>query len=552
MIKITTTLTILIFFISNAYATDYYVHPQGNDSNTGLSPNSAWQTLTKASQQQYQAGDNLLLAKGQRFYGELSLNQQHGQLHKPIRVSSYAAIGSNEQPAYIDAGNKHVALSLINSSYIEVTDLALSAITPIIPTVAQNPQVAKDKANSAMRLGVLVKTTLAGEYPGIVLKRLTIKDVFYHQEGFQRGSDEVKTANGKQRYGWGIRVINNVKKAQIKDLEISENTISNVSHTGIKFTSKHQSIQDIRVINNDVSETGGPGIQLSGVKNGYFAHNSVNFSGSNNDSRKWGRGSGLWTWGSDNILIEHNEFKNANGPGDSAGVHIDFNCSNVVVQYNLSVNNAGGFCEILGNNFNNAYRYNISVNDGRRVKGVEGAFQQGKIFWLSGYRGKNQTRKGPFNSYFYNNTIYVDQTIVSKIAIDRKATGILIANNIFHLMGKSQGVLGDQYQADTANNQSIENVVFTNNLFLKHENWPSNIAIKDTNPLFGNAKFINGGGFKKEDYSPTNLLLIKDKGSVIEKLPGDPIGLTLGLKLDRDILNNPIQNSPDLGAIELR
>ena len=42
------------------------------------------------------------------------------------------------------------------------------------------------------------------------------------------------------------------------------------------------------------------------------------------DTRKWGRGSGLWTWGSSFALISNNKFQNANGPADSAGCHIDF------------------------------------------------------------------------------------------------------------------------------------------------------------------------------------------------------------------------------------
>ena len=121
-------------------------------------------------------------------------------------------------------------------------------------------------------------------------------------------------------------------------------------------------------------------MQFSGVTDGHIHHNKIDHSGSTADSRNWGRGSGLWTWSCSNIVIEHNRFENANGPGDSAGVHIDYNCNDVVIQYNLSANNAGGFCEILGNNYNCAYRYNISINDGYRVKGVNGAFQEGKIF----------------------------------------------------------------------------------------------------------------------------------------------------------------------------
>lgn len=543
MIRIIASFTFFVILISNVFAADYFLHPKGNDNNTGLSADLPWQTLSKASKQQYQAGDRLLLAKGQQFYGQLSLNKQQGQVNKPIRVSSYGDNSNNDKFAYIDAGNASAALSVVNSSYIEVTDLALSGATA----------TPKKNANAkAMRLGVLVKATQPGDYQGIVLKRLQIKDVFYHQAGFLRGANEVKTANGSQSYGWGIRVINNLKKATITDLEISNNTIANVAHTGIKFTSKYQNIKDIRVTHNKVTKTGGPGIQLSGVMNGYFGHNLVNYSGSNDDSRKWGRGSGLWTWGSDHILIEHNEFSNANGPGDSAGVHIDYNCSNVIVQYNLSTNNAGGFCEILGNNFNNAYRYNISVNDGHRVKGVDGAFQEGKIFWLSGFRGGNKERQGPFNSYFYNNTIYVDESIEVKIAIDKKAEGILIANNIFHIIGKSKAVLGDQYLADTANNAEVKNVIFQNNLFLKQDNWPEKITIKDSKPIFGDAKFLNKGGLTKADYTPTNTTLIKGKGINILPLPNDNVGLKVGLKVKTDILNNPVGKLPGLGAIEIQ
>ena len=75
--------------------------------------------------------------------------------------------------------------------------------------------------------------------------------------------------------------------------------------------------------------------------------------------------------------------------------YIDFNCSDVIIQYNYSANNVGGFCEILGNNYNCAYRYNISVNDGHRMKGQNGAFQQGKTLWLSGFVGKGNERNGP-------------------------------------------------------------------------------------------------------------------------------------------------------------
>ena len=74
---------------------------------------------------------------------------------------------------------------------------------------------------------------------------------------------------------------------------------------------------------------------------------------------------------------------NATGSLDSYGVHIDYDNANVVVQYNFSYNNEGGFVQILGANINSGYRYNISVADGSRINGVNGAAQNGRIFNVS-------------------------------------------------------------------------------------------------------------------------------------------------------------------------
>lgn len=430
-----------------------------------------------------------------------------------------------------------------NCSHIEVSNIIITA------NAGEYPKSKNTKSN--MRCGVLVKATAAGNYENIQLSNLWIKDIFFEEPGFERGKKEVRTANGSQSYGWGIRFINSSKEASMENVSVENCTIENVAHTGIKFTSGQLGISNIRVINNKVLNTGGPGIQLSRVKDGLIAGNVVNYSGSKDDSRKWGRGSGLWTWGSSNVVIEHNYFMNANGPGDSAGCHIDFNCSNVVVQYNFSANNAGGFCEILGNNFNCAYRYNVSVNDGHRIKGENGAFQEGKIFWLSGFSGKGKKRTGPFNSYFYNNTIYVSKDIVSKIAVDRASAGVLIVNNIFHFEGESKLVLGDQYKPEKAGVSQVKNIVFKNNLYLHKSNWPEGVLIQDDDKIYGDANFLNQGGTEISDYTPKNIKLVKDAGIEITPIPQDSIGLTIGLKAEFDILGNKIKDRPDMGAIEI-
>ncbi|TLX71374.1 right-handed parallel beta-helix repeat-containing protein [Labilibacter sediminis] len=537
-------LSIVLWLGFHLGATKYYVNSEsGDDSNNGTHMSAPFASLSKVNTLKLNPGDQILLARGCVFKGTLELQNQAGTKNKPIVVSSYSHNNSAKEKPLIEANGFLNGILIINCSNILIKDIEITAKGGGFKTDV--------KLKNYMCCGVLVTTSKAGEYKNILLQNLTVRDVFFEKEGFSRGAGEVKTANGKQNYGWGIRFINATEDAVLKDLTVKDCTIKNVAHTGLKFTGKGKSIHNIQVFNNDVIETGGPGIQMSGVHTGHVKGNRVNHSGSNNDSRKWGRGSGLWTWGTSDVIIEHNSFKNANGPGDSAGCHIDYNCNNIIVQYNLSAYNAGGFCEILGNNYNCAYRYNVSVNDGHRVKGKDGAFQEGKIFWLSGYQG-NKKRSGPFNSYFYNNTMYVNKGIVAKIAVNNASSGVLIANNIFHIEGDCKAVLGDQYNPQKKGASRVKNIVFKNNLYLNKSNWPKEVLIQDEQPIIGNARFVNAGGSSLQDYLPLNAELIKNKGIEIEMLPGDSIGLINGLKVRRDILDTKIKGLPDMGAIELK
>lgn len=524
------------------YGKTYYFDASlGNNSNSGLHPDQVFKSLLKIKSLKLKPGDSILLKSGGVFYEPLLLDGVHGSLKAPIYVSTYNSNKASNAQAYINVSGPLNALLIKDCSYLQISQLNISA--------SPSKSVNASSQKTAMRCGVLITATANHFTKGIILKHLEVHNVFYNAVGFTRPKWEVKTANGKQNYGWGIRVINKFDSAQISDVKILNTQVYNVAHTGIKLTGDH--ISNVEIAHCKVSKTGGPGMQMSRVANVHVHHNNITNSGSNDDSRKWGRGSGLWTWGSKNVLIEYNSFMNANGPADSAGVHIDFNCSDVIIQYNYSANNAGGFCEILGNNYNCAYRYNISVNDGHRMKGQNGAFQQGKTLWLSGFVGKGNERKGPFNSYIYNNTIITSENIISKYAIDRASSGVLIKNNIFYIKGESQGVLGDQYKPEKAGVSRVENIVFENNLYLKHTNWPKATIIQDSNPRFGDPGLSTLISKELKNYIPTNKAIIKNQGDFITPIPGDSKGLHLGLHLKKDILGNPISDKPDMGAIEI-
>ena len=540
--------TVFIFVScdSNTHSKYYFDSRIKTDfDNDGLSQESPFKSLKKLETINLKQGDSIFLANGSYFEGNIKLINKN-QIH----LTNY---GSKENQLPLINSKGHIAgIYVENSSNISVSNIRIVANGGGVVDQYKNLRTNKKTDKAIMRAGFLVNISEDKIFKNISVNNISVSDVFFEDEGYVRDPSEVRTSMGTQAYGFGIRFFNSSKNGSIDGITVSDCYVENVAHTGIKMTSSTNSrFKNIKVSNNTLRRTGGPSIQFSRVENLHVFGNDVKYSGSPDDGRKWGRGSGLWTWGSSNVVIERNKFMYANGPADSAGCHIDFNCDNVIVQYNLSVGNAGGFIEILGNNYNCSYRYNISVDDGHRVKGKNNAFQEGKTFWLSGYIGRGRDRNGPFNSYIYNNTIYVNDSIVSKIAVDKATSGVLVANNIFHIVGKSEHVLGDQYKPDDGGIGEIPNSFFKNNLFLNESYWPKVTLIQPEKSFYGDSNFENPGGIRALDYVPLNKALIKNKGIEIEKIKNDSIGLFKGLKMNEDILGNSIVGKPDLGAIEI-
>ena len=529
-----------IFFLSCEKNNQFFVDSiNGNDNNSG-SKNEPFYSLEKINDTKLTDGSSIFLANGSMFKGSINLIN-----NKDITITNYIGrCESNDKPI-IDANGLISGILIENSSGINISNIH---ITGNGGNESANPH---KLIKTDLRAGVLYIVSDNLIHKKLTIDNVDLKNIFFQDEGFERNPKEVKTPNGTQSYGWGIRILNLSDKGNLEDIVIKNSLIENISHSGIRVKGKlDNKFKNVKVFNNKLIKTGGPGMVFNSTYNLHAYGNDINFSGSPDDSRKWGRGSGLWTWGSSLGLIEKNKFQNANGPADSAGCHIDFNCTDIVVQYNLSRNNAGGFVEILGNNYNCSYRYNVSINDGHRVKGEGNNFQEGKSFWLSGFAGNGKNRIGPFNSYIYNNTVFANKDIVSKIAVDKGSKGVFVANNIFYFEGKTAMVLGDQYKPDPGGNGTIENVFFENNLFLEN-NWPKEVLIQPINSIIGDPLFQNLGGKNIIDYYPNNIDLIKDKGVRIKNIINDSIGIRIGLEIERDILGNKIVNLPDMGAIEI-
>ncbi len=513
----------------------FYVNSEtGDDNNDGASPENAWKSLERASQKIYAAGDKLMLSNGSVFLGKLHL-KGGGSETEPVIISSY------------DAGNGKSVLPIINAqgylAAIQITDGKNFIIRGLELTA--DAGVAYEPDAKTKRYGVFVETTIPGNYFNIQLADLNIHHIFSTEN--VPGGGQNPTSN----MGMGIFVVMNKGAGTIKNILIENCSIEMTGHTGIKISGTGSGdnvnyLDSVIIRNNSLKNIGGPGMVPGRCSNVLVQGNVVDYTGSDADPRMHNRGSGIWPWTCNNVIIEKNKFMHARGKNDSCGAHIDFNCNNVVVQYNLSVDNAGGFVEILGNNHNCSYRYNISINDGFRIKGENKAQKDGHILWTSGYVGSGNKKHGPYNSYIYNNTIYAKADILSKFSFTETTEGILIANNIFYIIGETVDASGN------TDNVFIKRPVFKNNLYQKTGILPDSLIITDIAPVIGDPEFVNAGGLNPEDYIPTNSSVVKNKGIVIENLPGDNIGLTIGLNVTTDFFGNTISGLPDFGAVEMK
>ena len=451
--------------------TYYFNSISGDNSNLG-SKEKPLKSLDFITNINLKEGDKILLANGSTFVNTINLIKENG-----IEVSNYI-VDNNIKIPTINSKGKIAAVFIENSSNININNIEITA------NGGGANEFLHKKLKTDLRTGILYLVTDKKIHNNLSISDVKIRDVFFEDPGYVRSESEVRTPNGTKSYGWGIRIVNLSDEGNLVNIKIESSSFINISHTAIRFKGiRENQFNNIEILNNIVLRSGGPGMVFNSTKNLYANGNDINYSGSFDDSRKWGRGSGLWTWGSSYAVISYNKFQNANGPADSAGCHIDFNCNDIIVENNLSRNNAGGFIEILGNNYNCSYRYNISINDGHRVKGENGAFQEGKTFWLSGYVGNGKERNGPFNSYIYGNKVYVGGDIIPKIAVDKAARGVYVANNIFYFENDPVMVLGDQYKPDVGGGSQIKNVFFENNI-LKKNHWPNEVLIQPKNNIY--------------------------------------------------------------------
>ena len=439
----------------------FYVSATGNDNASGTSPNDAWETIDKLNQQSFVPGDHVLFERGGTFLGMFHVKGS-GTQTQPIVIGSF---GDPTLPVpTIDGNGFQTALLVYNDSFIEVDGLNF---TNQASHLDENGQVKKIStflgesndwgSGKNVRFGIKVVAD-STSVQGIVITDVQIHDIY-----------PTPSNSDYTHLGYGIKFENRSDTLiglinTINDVSISDVHITKTGHYGVWIKALGLAGNDV-IKNENIhlshctfSHTGGSGFVPNRSRDVVVEHCVFNHTGSSIDDRMWKRGSGTWPFKCERVFIQHNRLMNAHGPQDSYSAHIDYGNKDVVIQYNLSFNNEGGFAEVLGDNVNCGFRYNISINDGYREDPDNLPWnKKGKIFWVSTFCG-GPVRCPSQGTFFYNNTVYVGSTLNPEIYVWPEAGDVHIMNNLIYM--ESQGDVLETL----LENQDNEYVV-SNNLF---------------------------------------------------------------------------------------
>jgi hypothetical protein len=491
-------------------AKDYYVDSvAGRDSNTGTTPESAWQTLTKLNRTTFHPGDRLLFKSGGNWTGQF-WPKGSGTAEHPIIVDKYSG---EAKPVINGAGLAEDAVLLKNQEYWEIRDL----------------EVTNTGTTPALRRGVHLVAENCGDLHHLYIQNLTIHDV--------NGTEKDKV-NGGIHYS----AIGDSKPSRFVDLRIEGNHIWHADRSGIFGWSTHWTRSKwypslgVVIRNNVLEDIGGDGIVNVATDGALVEYNVVAHA----SQRSQDYNVGIWPWSADNTVIQFNEVYGTRGQHDAEGFDSDWNSRNTIIQYNYSHDNDGGFLLICdegsqvpqnsAGNVGTIVRYNISQNDHHRGIKLSGPVK---------------------NTLIYNNTIYVgkdeDVDVVLHTDWTGWATGTYFYNNIFYVEGRgrafSYGVTGNpdgSYVPAPGPGKSTNNV-FDYNVYygLKAADDPHALKV---DPMLVNPGHAGIGRSTASAYALRNNSPAIDSGKTIDTAGGqDFLGSTV-----------PQCGAFDRGAIESR
>ena len=436
----------------------------GSDSNDGMSPATAWKTLTKINGVTLQPGNKLCLKAGGSWTGQLA-PKGSGTSAAPIIVDQY---GSGAKPLLAAGSTDADTVYLLNQQYWEINDLE---VTNKKTSVGDFRGISINGQNGGTLNHIYIRNCFVHDVTGEVL--WIGGDTADNAPGitFQSGWDASKRTGGivfDVQAGTGTAV-----KTKFNDVLIEDNVVQDCSFGGIIFKQLDGTVHwgtrssatstswtphtNVVVRGNYLSQLntsyGCNAIYMTNVQGGLIEQNVTNGAGT----------SAIELYYTDSITVQHNETfgtKVKAGGADSNGVDTDNSTTKTVIQYNYFHDNGDGILLCQFNFGDSVVRYNVIQNNSRY-----------QIYLHSDPAA---------SSAIYNNTIYNNKTnsgVAYGYGTSLAATYTL-ENNIFYA-ASGNGVL-----------TTSSTITYQNNLY-----FGSTIQVPagDTHPIKADPKLVSPG-----------------------------------------------------------
>ncbi len=549
----------------------YYVSNEGNDTNDGLSENTAFKTIDKLNTIIFQPGDKILFKNGDTFIGCFK-PQGSGTARAPITIDSYGDETEGRpvlQPgedftvpclmsanAMVKNPTVNYVIWFYNLEYWEVSGLELK--DPKHEATFENP-------GEVYRSGITIQAEDIG-----TLEHLYVDNIIIH------GFHGPRTNIGKSSGGITMNVITNAERnrelsvpTQINDIRITNCEIYNVGRSGINFLTPwsfrneekwgpfnygtkgydYLPYENFYMANNYIHDIDGDGAIIDNCSGAVIEYNLVTrcVLRCNNAAV------GMFNWNSNDTCFQFNEVfdiryggNDSNHLNDSQGIEIDALNDRTWVQYNYVHDNTGGFMMLCNigdqyRSFDGIIRYNISQNDYAHPR-----------------QGMFDIYAANYGTEVYNNTFYFTERAVSKTGYGSQvkpgelflfsAVGarepMKFYNNIFYYEGETPVA---------ANNFGDASIDWQGNIFYGFTNLPENDNPKAPN-LNTDPKLVNPGAGAAGSYSPGKQELGRQVDLSCYHLQPDSPAINAGVVVEdnggRDYFGNPLTGGPDIGAHE--
>jgi hypothetical protein len=439
---------------SNARAvnTVYYVNcATGSDSNNGLSPSTAWRTTTRANQQTYTAGDQILFARGTVCSGAAFKPVGNGAVGNPVIVADY---GTGNLPVIDGVGAHEPAIFLLNVQNYTVRNLDLTQHGQTPQQI--ETQHGKDQdQNSDEYMRAIVHILGLGPVgvqncgEACTVRNITLENLKVH-DGSWNG-----IYGGAGYYQLDTNTFGYIDNLVIQNVESWNNHKSGVDVTSTYTKTITYASTNIQVLDSRLHHNGADGVVLGPIDHGLIDGNDCSYNGQLRNARL-----GCWGWDSHDLVIQFNESHHNVAPfytnvtRDGGGFDCDLGSEDCLLQYNWSHDNAGegylimtwpiGYGYSRGVSHNIQMRYNISERDAKKLAcpiTIFGGVQPAVIYNNTIYYEPDRVAGSPMfqeeggaicssvwgksgtpNAYIYNN-IFINNGTVNPNAVSNNAWG---------------------------------------------------------------------------------------------------------------------------------